>query len=1282
MSSAHRWTPEQQAAIDAAGGHVLVAAAAGSGKTAVLVERIIRRIMAGGVDVDRLLMVTFTEAAAAEMRHRIVQALENGLRAEPQNGRLLRQLLLVPKASISTLHAFCLSLLRRYFYRVELDPDFRVLDEQEAQLLRLEVLDEVLEQAYERASSDSPFARLVVAYGGPDGDGRLRQLVLDMYDYARSLPEPRVWLETCRQAYRDLAPERFGETPWARELAHRALVRLGEARRLLESALALALGPGGAAGHAQTLEEDIERVKRLESAAEQGWPSLAGAKEWAFPPLARAAKGEGDVETRKAVQQLRSQAKRLVADAGGWFRNPPERHLADVAGQFPIIDALVEQVLRFDAAYAAVKAERGVVDFPDLEHFCLKLLEDPETAQEIRAAFDEVLVDECQDLNGVQDAILERLCPRTEGGRLFLVGDVKQSIYRFRQADPGLFLARYERASPAPGAGERRIDLSANFRSRRSVVDAVNFVFRQIMTPGIGETAYSAAAELKFAASYGPETGEEPVEVHILERDPRLLAAARHRAAAEAAAAIDTEVPASWAPAPEAISDAATVSEGAPTTARASGEDEEDGADLTAFEREAVVAARRIRDLVEGGQAVVWDRDEGRYRPARYGDVAVLLRATRHKANCLVDVFARLGVPAYAELGTGYFAATEVEVMLAVLSVLDNPRQDIPLAAVLRSPIGGLSAAELARIRAACKEGEFYDAVRAFAENAGDEDELGRRLRRFLSRLEEWRTAARRGPLSELVWRLLDETGFLDYAGAMPGGRQRQANLRALYERARQFDRFARQGLARFLRFVERLQEASGDLGPAPVLGQHEDVVRVMSVHGSKGLEFPIVFVLDLGRPFRRPPDQPHIAFHRELGIGAALVDGERRVARPSLLHAAVLHRLEREGLAEEMRILYVALTRARERLILIGSGRDVERLARRWSEEARKPGWTLDEARLFSAKSWLDWLGPALARHRDGSPLRQLGGVDLGSADPAVAGDPSRWAVRVWDASNVLALAAGDVRDDESSVPWDAVARLRPLPGVDAGPAREALEPRLHWRYPWKALASRPAKVSVSELKRRFHSGGEGEAAPAVAPPLRPLGRPRFVQAERPLSPTERGSAVHLVLQHLDLSEPLTEAGIRTQVDRLKARQVLTPEQAAAIDCRMLAAFFASPLGRRLQAKAARVHREIPFTLSLPAGQVYPELDPAEAAGEFVVVQGVIDCLLQDDGKLVVIDYKTDDVRPGAVPAAARRYEGQMALYCRAVREIYGRDASEAYVVFLAAGQAVRMPARGVGPA
>lgn len=1248
------WTPEQAAAITARGVDLLVAAAAGAGKTAVLVERIIRRITdpVAPVDVDRLLVVTFTEAAAAEMRQRIAAALQEALAADPENARLQRQLTLLGRASIFTLHAFCLGCLRQYFYRLGLDPAPRVMGEHEAALLRQDVLAELFEAAYQEG--DAAFLDLVERYGGQRGDEALQRLVFELHDRAQSLPWPDVWLQQAAARFAVGPDDRLEDTPWWPPLGQAVALELAGAVQVLDLARALAAQPGGPAAYADVLQADRAQVAAALQAAAGGYADLCAAvAAIGFATLPPVRNDAVDADLKERVQGLRGQAKQTVAAlARRLLGRPAADWLADLRALHPHMQALVDLVGRFEQAYAAAKAAQGVVDFTDLERHTLRLLADAaappgelrpsDAARELRRRFVEVLVDEYQDINGVQDAILT-LVARDEGDgapNRFMVGDVKQSIYGFRQTDPRLFLQKYNDYTGADAAG-RRIVLGANFRSRTGVIAAVNFVFRQLFAPAVAELAYDRAAELVAAAAYPPLPGEAagagaapPVEVHILESDARVPA-------------VDAET----------------------------GEVNGDGGAPGGAEREALLIARRIAAMVrgDGGEPLqVYDAASGGYRALCYRDIAILLRATTAQAAVFSEALSRAGIPVYAQSATGYFAATEVEVMLSLLRLLDNPRQDIPLAAVLRSPLVGLSAQDLAQLRLAAAPGAYYDAVRAGM--ATLEGRAAAALELFLRRLEAWRTAARRGPLGRLIWQIYQETGYLHYVAGMPGGAQRRANLVALYDRARQFDQFSRQGLFRFLRFIERLRAGAGDMGVAPALGEAEDVVRIMSIHKSKGLEFPVVFIAQLGRALNLGDAAGDLPVHRDLGLGPMVVDPELRVRYPSLAYLAVQRVVRLQSLAEEMRVLYVGLTRARERLVLVGSVPDLGAAAATWAQAASVAGWTLPEPVLAGARRYLDWLGPALCRHgRDGAALRRLGAGPAAAADPSVAADPARWQVVLWSGTEEIA-SSSPVEAPAAALDWARIASLAPLQRPVEPAVRQQLQQRFAWRYPYAALGGLLAKMSVTELKGHFQP--DPDAAP---PPPVTIGldrRPRFRQeAPGRLTPAERGAAVHLVLQHLNLTGRVDAAGIVRQVEDLAARGLITPRQAAAVDAEAIAAFFAGDLGQRLRARPERLQREVTFTLGLPVGLLYPEqaaAAPPDAAAQRIVVQGMIDYLFEDETGYVLIDFKTDGRAAVNLPAATRRHAGQMQLYMRAVAQILQRPVAEAWLHFLAAGRSV----------
>ncbi|NMA51536.1 MAG: helicase-exonuclease AddAB subunit AddA, partial [Peptococcaceae bacterium] len=1166
MKMSERWTREQLAAVNSRGRNLLVAAAAGAGKTAVLVERIIRRITdpAAPVDVDRLLVVTFTNAAASEMRERIGKAINRELERYPASKHLQRQIALLGGASISTMHSFCLDLLRQYFYLTDLDPAFRVADATEAALLQTEALEELFERRY-ADDTQQLFHRLVDAYGGARGDTLLQELVLKAHNLAYSTIDPAGWLGKLALNFptpgdASSKGDCFDHLSWARVLKEAVAITLEGACADLEQALQVCRRPGGPGPYLENLAEDLQVITDIlrDCAAGASWSSLHQAfNQVSFRKLAACRKDVADPILVQQVKQLRDGAKKKIAMLQKeYFSRTAEQFYEDLAEVAPLVGAMAELVSEFGATYRQKKATRGVVDFNDLEHYCLQILSQPgsnaslpsRAALEQRRRYEEVLVDEYQDINEVQEGILNLVSRQgEEAPNLFMVGDVKQSIYRFRLAEPGLFLSKYQNYPVWPGAREQRIDLSRNFRSRQGIVDAVNFVFRQLMTPCVGEMAYDAAAELVYGAGY-PGQGttpaneqDEAVELYLIEGSN-----AGGTTAAE----------------PSEVGDMET--------------EQELEEEKTSLQLEAGLVADRIRELVQGDAAgnpgmQIYDRATGAYRALTYRDVVVLLRATSGAANIFAEEFKLKGIPVYSELATGYFEATEVETVLSLLHVIDNPRKDVPLAAVLRSPIVGLTAADLARIRLASRRGDYYDAV-VTASREG-QDELAAKLVDFLARLEKWRTAARQGTLSDLIWLIYRDTGYYDFVGGLPGGSQRQANLRALHNRAQQYESTTFRGLFLFLRFIERIRQEGRDLGTARILSEKENVVRIMSIHKSKGLEFPVIFLAGLNRKFNLSDLTKDMLFHKELGVGSQLVDTALRVSYPTPAKLAIKYKLKMENLAEEMRILYVAMTRAREKLVLVGSTRNLEQSARKWCTQVGLGDGALSDSYLSEVKSPLEWLAAALARHREGALLRELGQCDE-APHPALANDRSCW--KIFLNPNIKAEAAEKLDYPEI---LDRVKRLEPLA---PGPQADLVKARLDWTYPLAQFLGRAAKVSVTELKRRFELIEEREAGFSLDRRLPVGGRPLFMQERHGLSAAEAGTALHLVMQHLNWQGGLDAASISAHIDKMVEMELLTEEQAAAVPAAKIAAFFASPLGARAL-RGGKLLRELPFTLALP---------------------------------------------------------------------------------------------------
>ena len=1224
------WTDEQQTAITTTGCNLLVSAAAGAGKTAVLVERIIRLLChkEEPLDIDRLLVVTFTEAAAAEMRERIGGALEREI-AHSGRRDLTRQLSLVNGASISTLHSFCLDIIRRYFYLLDMDPSFRVADEREATMLQQQVLEQLLENAFQK--EDPAFLELAARYGGKTADEGLARLILRLYRYTWSNPWPQQWLEAAAQSFslpEDMAAEE-GLKPWLAPIKEHLRLTLAHAHSSLERALVACTQPGGPQVYESVLADELDQVKAMEPLLHGSWELLR--ESWLGLNFKRmpAAK-DCDTEIKDQVQELRKNAKEAIGKiTESFFQRSAEDYIQEIRHLAPLVKVLTELVVQFAEDYAEAKKVYGLLDFNDLEHYCLRILISAEAepgeilpsaaACEVRACYEHVLVDEYQDINPVQDAILQLVSRQGEPApNLFMVGDVKQSIYRFRLGDPGLFLERFYRYPAESGGPERKLLLSKNFRCRSGVVTAVNFLFRQLMTTQAAEIEYDVDAQLVCGARY-PEPPEGSqissiVDVHLLEKE------------------LDGQRDAT---------------------------SNDEGEDLDALEREGTVAAQQILELLENPTGVrqVFDKDIKEYRPVAYRDIVILLRATSNRANRLVEILARHGIPAYSDLSSGYFAATEVETMLSLLKVVDNPRQDIPLAAVLRSPLVGLSIEQLVTLRQVVgKKADFYDAMVAAAE--ADIPGLSVRLTDFLATLERWRDLARQQTLATMISTIYQESGFSDYVAGLPDGAQRQANLRALFSRARQFDRFSRQGLFRFLSFIDQLRRSGEDLGTARALGEKENVVRIMSIHKSKGLEFPVVILCDLGKNFNFQDQRTEMLVHRQLGLGPLIVAPERKLRYPSLPFLALKLLGEAETRAEEMRILYVALTRAREQLILIGSARGLERQMENWRQLLSHCGEQLPPADLTRSRTYLDWLGRALIRHSDldGNPVNYSW----------LVGEDSRFSLTVWDGDVKKVVAAQQDKQGEYSE-RDALMSLKPVGVKPAEEMQDDILRRLAFSYPHAQLEL-PAKLSVSELKRRFAKlqEEEGEVRP-FAPST--WAHPAFVQQEAGPDPAERGILYHQVLQQLDLTKPLNEAGVTVQMQQLIAVGVLHLQSAEHVDPSLIASFFTSEAGQLVLKYKDQVFREWPFTLAVSTEEV-----SEERGDDALIIQGIIDLLIRTPEGFVLVDYKTDRILSGGLSTLAARYEEQLRYYAKAVETILSVPVCSAYLYAFAAKESIRV--------
>ncbi len=1230
------WTKEQQRVIDERGKDMLVSAAAGSGKTAVLVARILKRITdeKDPVDIDRLLVVTFTNAAADEMRGRIRDALEELAFSEPENVRLQRQLVLVHNAKIMTIHSFCLHVLRNHFQTIGLDPSFRVADTGEVLLLEQDTVQEIVNEAYE--SGDTlDFTDFLEQFATGKGDAEIGEMILQLYHFAQGQPFPRDWLRQCREMYENPGTEEGREREerpdWVAFMEEDTAMRLADIRGELLEALRITREPDGPYPYEKALRADLEMLDRLEKGSSYLTYSEAFRSMESFVRLGSKKDPEISEEKREQVKAMRDDCKdQITALRDQYYYDDP----AVLSEEFAACGAAVRELTRLTELFmdrlAEKKTEKNVLDFNDMEHFALQALvqKDPDDPQkliptavagEYAETFEEVMTDEYQDSNLVQELILSSVSGKGCGiHNRFMVGDVKQSIYRFRLARPELFMEKFRQYREMEADGEQaaacRIDLDRNFRSRRQVLDCVNGIFAQIMTEPLGGITYDADAALYPGASFPEAAGEDG-------RD--------------------------WYQTELLLADMAQKSETDP-----------DSSSVSMREEEAQMTGRRIRELV--GVMPVRDQKSGELRPARYGDMVILLRTVRGWAETFSEVLTKMGIPCFTGSQTGYFSAAEIRVVLSYLQILDNPLQDIPLAAVLRSAVGKFTDEELAQIRLlgeAAGAHSFYDCCRFVSlQSCGSEAEesISRKLRDFFAVYEMLREKSAYTPVHQLLWELLDATGYGDYAAALPAGRQRKANLDMLVEKAIAYESTSYRGLYHFVRYIESLQEYEVDYGEANLGSEADDTVRIMSIHKSKGLEFPIVFVCGLGKKFNETDIHSRIVLHPEWGIACDYIrdSGEDlpRMRQPTLLKKSIQQKLVSENLGEELRILYVAMTRAEEKLILTGGVSDFEKKKVSWDAAASAAeGGTLPYSRIASASTYLDWVVPAFSAAAPGN--------------------------------SIFISAPAGKQMNAAKQQTDDLSGLRKLQSLDpevclSEQARTYLEEAFASAYPFAANLRIPGKLTVSELKKQSQSLEENDAqelypGQAVVPLI-----PKFqkkTEKRAGISGAERGTIYHAFMENLNFSG---EEELRLQLEELVSCGKMSQEDAAAIRLEEISGFLDSPIGRRMKRAALEgtLFREQPFVLGVAAQEIFGGEMPAgsDASEETILVQGIIDAYFTEDGQITVVDYKTDQVPDENI--LAERYRIQMEYYAKALHSLTGMPIADAVIYSFHLGREIHL--------
>ena len=1261
------WTTEQQQVIDLRNRNILVSAAAGSGKTAVLVERIVKIITDKNhpVDIDHLLIVTFTNAAAAEMRERIGNAIEKALDEQPGDEHLLRQLTLIHNAQITTIDSFCLYVVRNHFHEIDLEPNFRIGDEGELKLLREDVLGKVLEQNYEEPSE--AFSDFVEGYASGRTDAALNEMILQLYEFSRSYPWPEKWLDSFVGIYRIENREELDRAEWLAPLTQNIRFVLKDCEQLLKQALAVTQQDDGPDMYEKAVRSDLEKYESLSKLTSFCELSVA-LSDIKYDRLASSRGFEGDPDKLELVKSLREQAKDVVKKlCKQYFFCSPEMMIEQLERTEPMLEEVVRLTKQFADEFAAAKRRKNLVDFHDVEHFALQILVDEETekakktAEEFRDTFEEIMIDEYQDSNEVQETLLRSISREERGeNNIFMVGDVKQSIYRFRLARPELFMKKYDSYSLEESTTQR-IDLHKNFRSREEVLTCTNDIFYKIMARSLGNVEYDAEAALYPGASY-PVSADFIPEILLADSNDELLE--------------DTE-----------LTDKKTL--------------------------EAKIVAEEIKHLMK--TQPVTDKAAGTLRAAHYSDIVILLRSLSGWADSLVEVLNENGIPAHTVSSTGYFSTVEVQTVLSMLRLLDNPRQDIPMAAVLRSPMAGLTDEELAVLRLEDGSVPFHEAVLELAEglyekggqieisNSEEDQKQGRnadektenhieitahwKLLKFYKKYKQLRQLVPDTPIHELIEIILRETGYGHYVAAMPAGNRRTANLNMLLEKAAAYEKTSYKGLFHFVRYIDELQKYDVDFGEADMVGENEDVVRIMSIHKSKGLEFPIVIVSGMGKNFNKQDTRSKMVLHPELGIGLDYMDGKKRIKSPTIAKKAIAKQIDLENLGEELRVLYVALTRAKEKLILTGTLKDAAEKLEFYRQQAnlsKAADRPLSYLTREGASGYLDWILPAVLSYGDKYPVRIVEAAEL-----------------------VLDEVENQLEQNE-----DLTERIEEIEAADTQLVGQ-LKQRFLQRYPYQVDVLRKNKYSVSELKHRamrerFEAEQEETVPAFLEEPVTPT-IPLFIQrqgsveqeaqnkaqdagqeaeskAEQKIKSNTanrgalRGTAVHRVMECYDFA---SEKSVQEQMEAMEKEEKITADMRALVKEQIVADFVSSETGKRmaLAQRMGALYREKPFVMGFTeeelenygfgagAQMIENEVQTENAQQEIVLenvsrenhmheedltlIQGIIDVFWIEDDGITVLDYKTD--RVDTAQELIDRYATQLKLYADVLERVFG---------------------------
>lgn len=1189
-----KWTKEQQEAIDIRDKNILVSAAAGSGKTAVLVERIKQLILKDQVPLDHMLIVTFSNAAASEMREKIVESITREIETledldstgKAKNTFLRNQLSMIHKANISTFHAFAMEIIRRYFYLIDVDPNFKICDEAQKTILQAEAMEQLFFDHFE--SDDQDFICFLKKYALTKNEDPVKEMILETHTFIQSIPDSFQWLRE-KADFLACSKETFLKSEAFAEMKRDILKALDLSKYYFTKAGEI-LESNGISSLIAKWNLDMEILENLR----QGFDSLpfdefaALLQQVKFQTfsVSKAEKEEYE-EIKEKVTELREKGKGcLKKTAGQYLAKSLDDFVEELNGTHESACYLYHLVESFDEIYRLKKEKKGLIDFNDIEHFALRILSHEEAAAEYRDKFAYIFIDEYQDSNIVQETLISRI---NRHNNLFMVGDVKQSIYKFRLAEPELFISKYERFKENTSPWDTKLDLNQNFRSKGNVITAVNDIFHQIMKKDLSGLDYDEAAALYQGVSYQGEL-DYPAELHLVD-DMQLDDSS-----------IDEEI-----------------------------------REMKKAEMEAFVAAQIIK---KSRGIPFYDCKKNEIRSLTNKDMVILLRGAKGHGDIYFEALQKEGIPAYIDTSDGYFDTVEIEVFLNLLRVIDNKKQDIPLLSVLRSVIFGFTIEELILIRLWNQSGAYHMIFEEYA-NEGPEDLLRAKCRSTLETIAHWKKEAAFMSLEDFLWKLIRDTGYYEYAGAIPAGTQRQANLRALVDKAIQFQSAQMKGLFSFIHYIEAIKKRKVSMGQVKLLGENDDVVRIMTIHKSKGLEFPMVLVGGLGKKFNRDQATNRVSFHKDLGLGMRFIDEENACYKKTIMQTAIEQKKYKESMAEEIRILYVAFTRAMDKLVLLGSLHNLDESLQSYEGKENQD--------LISARSYLDMLIPAL-------PLSKIPCIGHHRGDIQRKKETENEnRIKVQE----LFLRTGDRGD----FGWEA---------TEAPSLREEIDRRLRYVYEHQSALNLKSKFTVTELNQLADQQGYRHKASIAS-----LTVPKLGQKTVSFTQAEKGTILHKVMEKMDFSEMLMqvreseekvgqgEIPVAAFVDTLVLKEILSEEEAAVVDISKILGFLRSDIGRRASL-AKNIEKEVSFNIV------------KQVSGETIIIQGTIDCYFEEQGQYVLLDYKSNDYTgfdtETEIQILKEKYLPQIELYKEALEKIRKVQVKESYLYLFGFSRAIKV--------